>query len=160
MVHTPEVIKESLNRLTRQPDVITPAEHPDTSGAGEDEGDVARENQNQSNQSNTNDVAGENQNQSNTNDVAPPPDESDRDELRRSHLLKLKAQRIMRQKAAGGMSLSNISVKRAIQHDPKRAAEAIHKEMEQMLEGKKVFIPVKRSDVPNNLSYVHICHEI
>jgi len=99
--------------------VITSAEHPDTSGAGEDEGDVARENQNQSNQSNqsntndvagenqnqsnqsnqsnTNDVAGENKNQSNTSDVAPPPDESDRDELRRSHRLKLKAQRIMRQ---------------------------------------------------------------
>jgi len=57
----------------------------------------------------------------------------------------------MRQKTAEGVSMSNISVKRAIQHDPKRAAEAIHKEMEQMLEGKKVFVPVKRSDVPNNL---------
>jgi len=57
----------------------------------------------------------------------------------------------MRQKAAEGMSMSNISVKRAIQHDTKRAAEAIHKEVEQMLEGKKVFVPVKRSDVPNNL---------
>jgi len=49
MAHTPEVIKEILNRLTRQPDVIMPAdtrheEYPDTSGAGEDEGDAVREN--------------------------------------------------------------------------------------------------------------------
>jgi len=58
----------------------------------------------------------------------------------------------MRQKAVGGMSLSNISVKRAIQRDPKRAAEAIHKEQEQMLGGKKVFAPVKRSDVPQGLA--------
>jgi len=162
MAYTPEVIKEILNRLTSQPGVITPAdtrheEYPDTSGAGEDEGDAVRENQNQSNQFSTNDATGENQNQSNqsnqsnTKDAAPPPGESDREELRRSHRLKLKVQRIMRQKAAGGMSLSKISVKRAIQHDPKRAAEAIHKEMEQMLEGKKVFTPVKRSDVPHGL---------
>jgi len=119
MAHTPEVIKEMLNRLTRQPDVITTADtrhegYPDTSGAGENEGDVAGENQIQSNQSNT-------------KDAAPPPYESDREELRRSHRLKVKAQRIMRQKAAGGMSLSNISVKRAIQHDPKRAAEALQR---------------------------------
>jgi len=70
MAQTPELIKESLNRLTRQPDVITPAdtrheEYLDTSGAGEDEGDTVRENQDQSNHFNTNDVAGENQNQSN-----------------------------------------------------------------------------------------------
>jgi len=54
----------------------------------------------------------------------------------------------MRQKGAGSLSLTNISVKRAIRHDPKRAAEAIHKELEQILEGKKVVVPVKRSDVP------------
>jgi len=41
-VHTPEVIKESLSRLTRQPDAITPVdtryeEHPGTRGAGEAE---------------------------------------------------------------------------------------------------------------------------
>ena len=49
------------------------------------------------------------------------------------------------------MTLTNINVKRAIRHDPKRSAEAIHKELEQMLEGKKVFDPVKRSDVPQGL---------
>ena len=61
-----------------------------------------------------------------------------RDEIRRSHRLKLKAQRIMRQKGAGGFAMSNISVRKTIKHDPKRAAEAIHKELEQMLKGKKV----------------------
>ena len=61
-----------------------------------------------------------------------------RDEIRRSHRLKLKAQPIMRQKGAGSFAMSNISVRKTIKHDPKRAAEAIHKELEQMLKGKKV----------------------
>jgi len=111
--------------------VITPVdvtekheEDPDTRGAGDDEEakhDVAG------------DVTGEKETQPNTNDIVPPTDESGHNALRRSHRLKLKAQRIMRQKGAGSLSLTNISIKRAIRHDPKRAAEAIHKELEQML---------------------------
>ena len=77
-------------------------------------------------------------------------DDINRDEVRRSYRLKLKAQRIMSQKGAEGFAMSNISVRKAIKHDPKRAAEAIHKELEQMLKGKKVFAPVKRRDVPNS----------
>lgn len=97
------------------------------------------------------DTTRENQTHPVTNDVAPSLDKSDPDKFRRSHRLKLKTQRIMRQNGEGGFSLSNISVKRSIQYDPRRTAEAIHKELEHMLTGKKVFVPVKRSYVPKNL---------
>jgi len=57
----------------------------------------------------------------------------------------------MRQEGAGILSMTKISIERAIRHETKRAAEVIYKELEQMLEGKKVFAPVKRSDVSQGL---------
>ena len=132
MIHTPDVIKERLNRLTSKPSVVTTDEE-------ETNHDVVDEKQSKEVDPDTRGA-----------DEEGTKNEPNRDELRRSHRLKLKAQRIMRQKGTEGFALSNISVKRAINHDPKRAAEAIHKELEQMLKGKKVFAPVKRSDVPQS----------
>ncbi len=162
MTHTPDVIKESLNRLTSKPSVVTTIEDtekrekdPDTRGADKEEMNHDAVDEKQSNEEDS-DTRGA--------DEEETKDEPNRDELRRSHRLKFKRKYIMRQKGTEGFSLSNISVKRAIKHDPKCAAEAIHKELEQILKGKKVFTPVKRSDVPQSrvirshmfLKYKHV----
>ena len=126
----PDVIKEKLDRLTN------------TSSAKEVTDEANRE-----------DITERDTNHEEMTDEANREDiterDTNRDEIRRSHRLKLKAQRIMRRKGAEALGMSNISVSKAIKYDPKRAAEAIHKELEQMLKGKKVFSPVKRRDVPN-----------
>jgi len=105
-----------------------------------------------------NDIApNANSNQDNREEVSENQDNREEVSENQENLkLKLKAQRIMRQKGAEASALSNISVRRAIKHDPKRAGDAIHKELEQMLKGKKVFAPVMRRDVKGQVIRSHM----
>ncbi len=148
MRHTPDVIKERLAGLTSTPCVGGVSENQDNReevSENEEKHEVVTDNEEKHEV-----VTDETRREDMTEN------DSDRDEIRRSHRLKLKAQRIMRRKGAEAFALSNISVSKAIKYDPKRAAEAIHQELEQMLKGKKVFAPIMRRDVKGQVIRSHM----